>query len=271
MTYNNKRYLKLGVAAGVTLVATYYFYSRDTIPSGSTTGGLIYGWLGFIGILVLMFLGIRKRWHASHLGTVQGWTSAHVYLGLLTILIIPMHAGFRFGLDVHTLAFVLLVVVVLSGIVGLWLYLVIPERLTQFERVMLPEKLEAEINQVLNEMRVLAFAESGGVIQMCYEDELRRLRNIKSQGWRLLFTRIDPTAILLARTRALQSRKVPDDVLSNHRKMSDLILQLTSLETHLASHMQLKNALNAWLYVHLPVSFAMLAAVTVHLLVVFYY
>ena len=146
MTYNNKRYLKLGVAAGVTLVATYYFYSRDTIPSGSTTGGLIYGWLGFIGILVLMFLGIRKRWHASHLGTVQGWTSAHVYLGLLTILIIPMHAGFRFGLDVHTLAFVLLVVVVLSGIVGLWLYLVIPERLTQFERVMLPEKLEAEIN-----------------------------------------------------------------------------------------------------------------------------
>jgi hypothetical protein len=35
--------------------------------------------------------------------------------------------------------------------------------------------------------------------------------------------------------------------------------------------MRLKNALQAWLYVHVPVSIAMLAAVGVHLLVVLYY
>src|SRR5437773_217195 len=117
LTYGGKRYLWIGLIAGITLLLSYYYYynARQLPPSGSTPMGLAYGWIGFIAILLLMFLGIRKRWHASHLGTVQGWTSSHVYLGLLTLLVIPMHAGFRFGWDVHTLAFVLLVIVVLSG------------------------------------------------------------------------------------------------------------------------------------------------------------
>ena len=256
----------------VALLLSYAYYARTTIPSGGTVWGLVYGWIGLIAILVLMFLGIRKRWYFSHLGTLQGWTSAHVYLGLLTLLIIPLHAGFQFGWDVHTLAYVLLVVVVLSGIVGLFIYLTVPAILTTHESGMLPDMLEAEIDQILKEMKQLAAAEPG-IFQHLYQEEARRCRELTSQGWRILFTRVDPGSILAQRMRDLHNQlaDIPATDQEGFSRFAGLVLRRTELEAYLAGQMRLKNGLQAWLYVHVPVSIALVAAVSVHLLVVLYY
>ena len=272
LTYGSKRYLRRVAIGAVALILSYSYYARTTIPSGGTAWGLVYGWIGLIAILVLMFLGIRKRWYFSRLGTLQGWTSAHVYLGLLTLLIIPMHAGFQFGWNVHTLAYVLLVVVVLSGIVGLLIYLTVPVILTTHESGMLPDMLESEIDQTLKEMKQLAAAEPG-IFQHLYQEEARRCRELKSQGWRILFARVDPGSILAQRTRDLHNQladiPVPDQ--EGFSRFAGLILRKTELEAYLAGQMRLKNSLQAWLYVHVPTSIALVAAVGVHLLVVLYY
>src|SRR5215831_5751 len=272
LTYGSKRYLWGSVIGAVALLLSYSYYAQTAIPSGSTVWGLVYGWIGLIAILVLMFLGIRKRWYFSHLGTLQGWTSAHVYLGLLTLLIIPMHAGFQFGWDVHTLAYVLLVVVVLSGIVGLRIYLTVPVILTLHERGTLPETLEAEINQTLKEMKQLA-ADKLGIFQRLYQEEVSRCSELKSQGWRILFTPIDPNAILAQRTHDLH-KQLADVSATDQEGFSrflGLVMRKTELEAYLAGQMRLKNELQAWLYVHVPVSIAMVAAVGIHLLAVLYY
>ena len=272
LTYGSKRYLWGAVIGTVALLLSYSYYARTTIPSGSTVWGLVYGWIGLIAILVLMFLGIRKRWYFSHLGTLQGWTSAHVYLVLLTLLIIPLHAGFQFGWNVHTLAYVLLVVVVLSGIVGLLIYLTVPVILTTHESGMLPDMLGAEIDQILKEMKQLA-ADKPGIFQHLYQEEARRCRELKSQGWRILFTRVDPGAILAQRTRDLheQLADIPATDQEGFSRFAGMVLRRTELEAYLAGQMRLKNGLQAWLYVHVPVSIAMVAAVGIHLLVVLYY
>jgi hypothetical protein len=272
LTYGGKRYMWLGAGAGAALLVSYYFYARATIPSGSTLGGLIYGWLGFLAILVLMFLGIRKRWYASRLGTVQGWTSAHLYLGLLTLLIIPMHAGFRFGWDVHTLAFGLLVIVVLSGVVGLLIYLTIPAHLTTHESGRVPGKIEAEIHRVLGEMKQVV-GEKPAMLQRLYEEELRHCQEIKPQGWRLLFKGVEPAAMLSVKAQDLNSilAKIPETEQVRFSQFCSLVLRKTELESLIAGEMRLKNALEAWLYVHVPISFALVVAVAIHLLVVLYY
>ncbi len=272
LTYGNKRYLWGAVIGAVALLLSYAYYARTTIPSGGTVWGLVYGWIGLIAILVLMFLGIRKRWYFSRLGTLQGWTSAHVYLGLLILLIVPMHTGFQFGWNVHALAYVLLVVAMLSGVVGLFIYLTVPAILTTHESGMLPDMLEAEINQILKEMKQLAAAKPG-IFQSLYQEEARRCRELKSQGWRILFTPIDPNAILAQRTHDLHNllAEIPATDQEGFSKFAGLVLRKTELEAYLAGQMRLKNALQAWLYVHVPVSIAMVAAVGVHLLVVLYY
>jgi hypothetical protein len=272
LVYAGRRYLTLGVLAGAALLGSYAYYAGDTTPYGGTVVGLIYGAIGLAAILGLMVLGIRKRSYASHLGTVRGWVSAHIYLGLLTLLIIPMHAGFHFGWDVHTLAFALLVVVVLSGIGGLSLYLALPPLLTKYESGMLPDKIQSELNRIVGEMKPLAAGKTG-LFQRLHFEEARRAYEPKPQGWRLLFTRPNTSSALTVRTQEL-NRILPQIPASQHEdfsRFSALLLQKIEMESYLTGQMRLKNALKAWLYVHVPVSIAMLAAVIVHLLVVLYY
>jgi len=63
-------------------------------------------------------LRIRKRSFRSTIGTAIGWLSAHVYLGLAALLIATLHSGMHFGRNVHTVAYVLMCLVTLSGCWG---------------------------------------------------------------------------------------------------------------------------------------------------------
>ncbi len=64
---------------------------------------------------------------------------------------------------------------------------------------------------------------------------------------------------------------IPPEGQKDFLVLSQLILQKAQLESNFTKQMRLKNALAAWLYVHVPISVAMLLAVMVHLVSVFYY
>jgi hypothetical protein len=267
-----KSYWRASLLAGLALMLGYIYFNRDVTPSGATFIGLIYGAIGLVAILLLLFLGVRKRWYTSRLGTVQGWTSAHIYLGLLTLLIIPMHAGFHFGWNVHSLAFALLVLTVLSGMVGVILYLLVPRWLTQSESGMLPDKIESEINRLLGEMEVLASGKFGA-FRGFYLGEMQRARPTKMMGWRILFRGLDRTAVLAARTQEFSKfvSKIPKSDQEDYSQFFGLVLKKAEIENALARQMRLKNALEVWLFVHVPASMALLVAVAIHLIVVMTY
>jgi hypothetical protein len=272
LTYRSGRWLWISAVSAIGLVLHYFFtYQSRTVAYGGSVEGLLYGVAGTGLIAVLMYLGIRRRSYESATGTLQGWVSAHVYLGLLTLLLIPMHAGFRFGWDVHTLAFVLLAIVVLSGIVGLYLYHNIPGRLTRYEAGQQADKIDPEMGRLLSDMRALVKNKSDSLVQI-YKAEVATLQNRAPKGWSLLLK--GQGNDLLAVRSADLSRKVsgipPEDQATFHI-LSQLLLKKTQLEVNLLHQMRLRNALQAWLYVHVPVSIAMVFAVGLHLIVVFLY
>src|SRR5439155_26043264 len=81
-------------------------------------------------IVWLTLLGVRKRAMTPGTWSLKAWTSAHVYLGLSLIVIATLHTGFQFGWNVHTLAYVLMMLVIASGIYGIIAYAVLPTRLS---------------------------------------------------------------------------------------------------------------------------------------------
>src|SRR5438874_7046322 len=94
--------------------------------AGGTPLGLIFGATAFAIFVFAALLGVRKKLVLWRVGTVQRWLRAHIWLTLLTIPLVILHTGFRFGGPMTTLLIVLYVIVMVSGIYGLALQHQIP-------------------------------------------------------------------------------------------------------------------------------------------------
>src|SRR6266496_1273755 len=159
LAYGRYVWGKLTLATTLVLVISYIIYSRRVSPNGATLVGLIYGIISFVAILLLMYYGMRKRSYTAKHWSLRAWLSFHVYIGTMTLLLVPLHAGFKFGFDIHTLAYVLLAIVVVSGIVGAALYLLLPRRFEPFgEELTYPwaHGTDDELRKIIRQMRTLA-------------------------------------------------------------------------------------------------------------------
>ena len=81
------RYLKLAGGLTAASVLAYVLEAPRTVPNGGTWLGYTLGTLGARLIVGLALFGIRKRAYRSSLGSVRGWLSAHVWLGLAVVVI----------------------------------------------------------------------------------------------------------------------------------------------------------------------------------------
>ena len=111
-----------------------------------TVGGTPLGlWFGSISLGIFVFaalLSLRKKIPLWRVGTVQRWLRAHIWLTILTIPLVILHSGFRFGGGMTTFLMLLYGIVMVSGFYGLFLQHIMPrlmkERLpaeTVFEQI----------------------------------------------------------------------------------------------------------------------------------------
>jgi hypothetical protein len=121
-----------GIAAALSM-AVYVAYATVS-PNGARGGSLMGLFFAALGTGVIVFeclLSLRKRYPASPLGRMKTWVSAHVWLGLLSFLLILMHAGFHWGSGLAGVLMWLFAVILASGIFGVALQNYIPRRMTE--------------------------------------------------------------------------------------------------------------------------------------------
>jgi len=172
----------MGATAGaLAAIVIYGIYALLTAngPDGGSAVGLFFAFTGTGVIVFECLLSLRKKYPASPCGRVKTWLRAHVWLGLLSFLLILCHAGFRWG---HGLAYVIMwmfLIITLSGIYGLAMQNYIPRRMTQlvtretiYEEIpnmirQLREDASARVEFVTADLRVedeeLEFMKAGGV------------------------------------------------------------------------------------------------------------
>ena len=156
LDFERRRYLKIALALCAVSLVAYLWHDPRSPPNGGTWLGYTLGGLGAALILWLTALGVRKRTYTSTLGSLQGWVSAHVYLGLALLLVVSLHAGFQFGWNIHTLCYVLMVVVIASGLLGIVLYQRLPQQLSQNRAQQTSEQMLTELQELDERTRRVA-------------------------------------------------------------------------------------------------------------------
>ena len=287
LDYAKRRYLKIAVALCVVSIIAYAWHDPLSPPNGGTWLGYTLGGIGAALILWLTALGVRKRSYSSSLGTLRGWTSAHIYLGLALIVVATLHTGFQFGWNLHTLCYVLMLIVIASGIFGMVVYLRYPQLMSSNRAGIKPDVLLEEINDL--DQRALRIANE---MPRRFGDVLRSNREGTRVGGstRAILGGYDLSTIAL-----LTAGGTPQQVSNSEqtalldwlgdefargadgeltKRIGDLLSVVATRRNQLRRlrrDAQIRGWLEIWLYVHVPVTLALIGTLIAHVVSVFLY
>lgn len=270
LRHANFRWLKIATILSLVAIMSYLLIDVTPRHNGGSWYGYTMGTIGVGLILWLTLLGLRKRAMTRGRWSLKAWTSAHVYLGLSLIVIGTLHTGFQLGWNVHTLAYILMMLVVLSGVFGITVYATLPTALSnnraEMTQVQMLEAIRAIDRQLHDTAQPLPQTQAALVRQSLDDDPF---------GGSLL-ARLSGRYPRCATAKAQASLRHwtgdhPDTGKEPLEKIDALLERKQAMLARLRRHLKLKALLEIWLTVHVPATFALIAALTAHIVSVFFY
>ncbi|MFB9051406.1 hypothetical protein ACFFV8_22125 [Sphingobium indicum] len=264
------RWLKIATLICVLSIASYMLVDVTPRHNGGSWYGYAMGTIGMLLILWLTLLGLRKRAMTGGRWSLKAWTSAHVYLGLSLIVVATLHTGFQLGWNVHTLAYALMMLVIFSGLFGITVYATLPAALSnnraEMTQVQMLDAVRAIDRQLHDAAQPLTHEQAALVRQSLEDDPFGGGLLARLSG---RYPRC-ATARAQAALRRWTGEK-PDTGNDPLERIDALLERKQAMLARLRRHLKLKALLEIWLYVHVPATFALLAALTAHVVSVFFY
>lgn len=257
--------LLLAVVAG-----TFIWSAKREFPHGGSNIGLIFGTAGYLLILLEAYYGIRKRSYRSRFGTLEQWLQSHIYLGLLVLVLLTLHTGGRFNDTIAVTTFVLAAVVILSGIAGAIFFVTVPRLLTEVESNLTVDEISQQLNQLGRNMARIASGRSAPFVRI-YDGLINESLPGWFAGWRLLFSRLRRKSGAQVSDWSKLLTLVGKEEQDQLRQMLVISRQRKELLMRLMYQQRYKNILEFWVFIHVPVTVALIVFGTVHVVAVFYY
>lgn len=268
------RYLKLALAiGGASVVAWLWERSGEGAPTvsfGGTPTGYVLGTIAAAIVVLLTWFGARKRSYASTFGTVQGWLSLHVYLGLALVVIGTLHTGLELGWNVHSVAYALMMIVIASGVVGLYLYLRLP---SEISRNLADDTLDSILLEIGD------FDRAAAKIALQLPDAVIRVVTRSIEKTRIGGSVVDqlrgsqpddPTEAALTELEGL-SASLTGASAATGTNLFGILARRAVLVRRARRDIQLRAQMGLWLYAHVPLTVGLLVALAAHILSVSVY
>jgi len=254
----------LGVSAALLLVYAAAGYLGPWSPKRGL--GLAFGIFAALAFVFEMSYPTRRP-AARPLFTAQNWIQAHVYLGLLALLAVVIHAGLswpRGGFGWWL--FLLSVWTTLTGLLGVWLQKWIPAALAEGLQVeALYERIPGLVERLVAEADAL-MAEASDVLDRFYRTEVRdRLARLAPSWGFLLDVRggreraLEPLRRMVGFSQAEEKGKV-EDLMSIYVEKMELDAQYS-----------LQRILRQWLWLHVPAAGLLMGLLVIHVLTWIWY
>jgi len=267
--YKNYLYFKIAVVVILIAFGAYLIFE----PAVGHYGGSFLGYgLGVISALMVLWMawyGVRKRRYRSS-GSTQGWLSAHIYLGTAMTALVTLHSGFHFGINIHTLAYALLLIVVISGFFGNYTYMIYPRQMSEnmgedsldslLLRIAEADKLARQIALVMPD------AINYTVNRACRETSIGLGLIDQLRGYQPNC----PSAQAVDDLTEMGKDLSPDQR-KLYRELYTIMVRRLSLVKRARQDLMYRARLGIWLYLHVPFTIALLVAMTAHIVAVFVY
>lgn len=239
-------------------MAAFYLGASEPHRGGSPRG-LTFGLISTLLIGVALAYGARKKIRRVALGPLEWWTQFHMVVGIVGFVAALAHAGFQITGVLTALLLLLFGLEVLTGVLGQYIYMVVPGQLTRLERHGQAKLIE----DLLEEEATLALA----------VEELRLSMPVKAQKYVSAITagalqhslRLKKNYDLGNHIEATRQAGDIDKVDARVRETIERIIRdlctLGDLRSQIRLHRRLKN----WLLVHLTTTGMLVIFLVAHI------
>jgi hypothetical protein len=225
-------------------------------PSGPA--GQMFGVVGAAMMLVPFLYMLRKKVRTARIGSLKAWLEVHLYCGIVGPVLVTFHTSFKFN-GIVSAAYWSMVAVVLSGIVGRYLYVQIPRTLRGTERT------RAELDADADALRtgLASLPEAGGLVARIERLERAVVPAPGAASWLgLLFGEIGARYRLRSFARDVRRAGLPAD---HQEEAVRLTCDRVLLLRRVAYLEKTKAAFTLWHVFHLPLVWVLLAIAAVHI------
>ncbi len=265
VSYRGFRWFWITFASLCVMTVVYILDKPIGGRNGGTVLGYTYGILAALGIVWLMMFGLRKRSYSSSLGTLQGWLAAHIWIGIGLLLLVPLHSGFSFGLNVHTLAYVLMVLTIVTGIWGAANYSTLSSKIESNRGGGKERATLEQIHALSSDIETALSTKSDAFLSLVRKFDFSFSPSFMTLLCNTLAKDVDKK--LASELMA----KLPEGEREEAVRVLGLIDQKVDLANLVVEESRIKAALKLWLYLHVPVSVGLCVALFAHIFSVFYY
>ena len=262
-----KKWPVIFVVALVLACVSYAFYANSYETDAGSLPGMAYGITGTGMLVFLMLYKVRKHTYRFRVGSTQQWLKAHMYISVLCIIVVSMHTGFKIEGAFSGVLFASFILVAANGVFGAMLYNTIPLAVSKYgKNIVLKEEIEENLKNFLAEADK-SVADTSGEFKAIYKKKIRPIFEITKTRWEYLLT--EERALINSTKNIYEALKkeVPA------AEVYDLNIIISILvEKEKISFMWAKlRMMRVWLNWHLPLTTAMLTALVIHVVTVFYY
>jgi hypothetical protein len=230
-------------------------------PSGASIPGLTFGIIGTLFMALAGVLGLRRRFRSWRLGKADTWLRGHLWLGTLTLPLIWLHGGFHHGGLLTSVLMYLLYAVILSGIIGLIIQQAVPTRMTlDVPNETLLRRIPAAIERLAAEAREIVNRYESTAAET---KRPRQLETFYNSHVRDYLGRSPDTAsdLMLQNAFATVRLQLPANANAAIARLERICVEYRQLNVQ--RHFNV--FLHGWLFVHVPLSMALLVLAAIHI------
>ena len=247
-------------------VYAFVIFSTRDIPAAGELFGHSLGIAGFVLMLMTETrYSLRKRSRSARWGKMANWLKFHIFTGLVGPFMVFLHTSWKLN-GVAGVVTMLTLVVVISGVIGRYIYTAIPRTADGVE--MQAAELENQISTT--DEQIKAWVSTRPQLASVLEQSLGNLPDTTNLGLGAIFGRW----LIERETRRAwkrEERKADAQVRVQLKEIEKMVRRKNALSRQVASLGMARRMLAVWHAVHIPIGMALFTTAFIHIGGALYY